>query len=73
MPLAPRTAEFRPLIGDSVVLNVINNNVIQRDDFVIIAGACNLKDHARKRFIEAFERRMEQTITPPIFGYTGAC
>jgi len=62
--------EFRPLIGDSVVLNVINNNIIQRDDFVIIAGACNIKDHARKRFIEAFERRMEQTITHPIFGYT---
>lgn len=62
--------EFRPIIGDSVVLNVINNGIVSTDDFVTLADACNLKEHARKRFIEAYERRMDQTVSHPIFGYS---
>lgn len=61
--------EFRPLIGDSVVINSLNTGVITRDDFVTLATACTIKDHARKRFIEAFERRMDQTVTHPVFDY----
>jgi len=60
---------FRPLIGDSVVLTVINNGEIQVDDFIISAGGCNLKDGGRKKFIQAFERRLQQEITHPIFRY----
>lgn len=60
---------FRPLIADSTVITVINNGEIGTDDFVYAAGACALKDAARKRFIAAFERRMQQDLTHPIFGY----
>lgn len=62
--------EFRPLIGDSVVLSVINGRIVGRADFVSLAGAASLKEHARKRVIEAYERRMDQNVTHPIFGYT---
>jgi len=61
--------EFRPIIADSVVLTLINNSSVGPDDFTTLAKACSLKDSARKRFIEAYERRMDQSVTHPIFGY----
>jgi CRISPR-associated protein Cas1 len=61
--------EFRPLIVDSVVVTAINTGVVQADDFVHRAGACALKQAPRGRFIEAYERRMDQLVTHPIFGY----
>lgn len=60
---------FRPLIADSVVLTAINNEEVRKTDFTTVAGGCNLSDSGRKRFIAAFERRMEHEITHPIFKY----
>ncbi len=60
---------FRPLIAESVVIQVINNGEVRAQDFVHAAGAVALKDAARKRFIAAFERRLEHEITHPLFGY----
>ena len=60
---------FRPLIADSTVITVINNGEIRPADFIRAAGSCALKEHARKRFIAAFERRLEQEIVHPVFGY----
>lgn len=60
---------FRPLVADSVVLTVINNGEIQPGDFIRAAGSCAMKEAARKTLIAAFERRLEQDITHPIFGY----
>jgi CRISPR-associated protein Cas1 len=60
---------FRPLIADSVVLQVIINGEVGVGDFVRAAGAVALKDEGRKRLIAAFERRLEQEITHPVFGY----
>jgi len=61
---------FRPLIADSVVITVVNTGEIRPADFIRAAGSCALKDNARKAFIGAFERRMSQEITHPVFGYT---
>jgi CRISPR-associated protein Cas1 len=61
--------EFRPVIADSVVVSAINNGVIQQDDFVRAAGAVSLTPGARKRLILAFERRMDQLVTHPVFDY----
>jgi CRISP-associated protein Cas1 len=61
--------EFRPLIADSVVLNVINTGVAQRGDFIERAGAFSLSDAGRTRFIHAYERRMDELVTHPVFGY----
>ncbi len=60
---------FRPLVADSVVITVINNGELNLEDFVSAAGSCNLKDSGRKRFIQAFERRLQQEVTHPIFKY----
>ncbi len=60
---------FRPLLADSVVMQVINNGEVHPSDFVSAAGSVNLTGSGRKRFIAAFERRLSQEVTHPLFGY----
>lgn len=61
--------EFRPIIGDSVVLNAINTGVVQRGDFTVRGGAAALGAAGRARFLGAYERRMDEMVTHPVFGY----
>jgi CRISPR-associated protein Cas1 len=61
--------EFRPLVGDSLVLTVVNNGEITAEHFVEALGAVSLTAAGRARFIEAYERRLSQEITHPVFGY----
>ena len=61
--------EFRPLIGDSTVLMLVNNGEISSSSFLSRAGSVTLTEAGRKAVIAAFERRMEQEITHPVFGY----
>ncbi|WP_257386365.1 CRISPR-associated endonuclease Cas4g/Cas1g [Tahibacter caeni] len=60
---------FRPLLADSVVIQVINNGEVRPADFVSAAGSVSLAPDGRKRFIAAFERRLSQEVTHPLFGY----
>jgi CRISPR-associated protein Cas1 len=60
---------FRPLIAESVVLTAINNGELKPADFIRAAGSCNLTDSGRKRFIAVYERRLQQEVTHPLFGY----
>jgi CRISPR-associated protein Cas1 len=62
--------EFRPLIADSVVLTVVNNDVVSEDDFVRAAAGVALSEAGRQAFLKAYERRMAQEVTHPIFNYT---
>ena len=61
--------EFRPLIADSVVLQCINTGAIKANDFVQNSLGVNLTPFARKKLIQAYERRMDQLITHPLFKY----
>jgi CRISPR-associated protein Cas1 len=61
--------EFRPVIADSVVISALNTGVIQDSDFIRAAGAVSLATPARRRFILAFERRMDTLVTHPVFDY----
>ncbi len=61
--------EFRPLIVDSVVLSAINTGVVRISDFIRRGGAVTLTPAGRTKFIRAYERRMDEEITHPIFGY----
>lgn len=61
--------EFRPVLADSTVIGAINTGVIQADDFTSGAGAVAMKDPGRRRLILAFERRLDQLVTHPIFDY----
>lgn len=61
--------EFRPLIADSVVIIAVNTGVVSPRDFLRVPGSCALTNDGRKRFIQAYERRMDQLVTHPVFGY----
>ena len=60
---------FRPLIADSVVLSVVNTGEISATDFVAATTGTALTSTGRRRFIAAFERRLSQETTHPVFGY----
>jgi len=60
---------FRPIIADSVVLSVVNTGAIAPSDFVVGATGTALNANGRRRFIGAFERRLLQRTTHPVFGY----
>ncbi len=60
---------FRPILADSVVITAINNGEVKPGDFIRAGLACALSPSARKKMIAAFERRLAQEITHPLFGY----
>ena len=60
---------FRPIVADSTVLQAINNGEVKPDDFLHGGAGTALKSGGRKRFIAAFERRLIQETTHPVFGY----
>ncbi len=61
--------EFRPLIGDSVVLTLINNGEVTPSSFLRRAGAVALTTAGRRAVLASFERRMDTLVTHPIFRY----
>jgi CRISPR-associated protein Cas1 len=61
--------EFRPLVVDSVALSAINTGAIRLPDFVRRGGAVTLTQAGRAKFLRAYERRMDEEITHPIFNY----
>jgi CRISPR-associated protein Cas1 len=61
--------EFRPIIADSTVISAINNGVIEPADFISHPTGVALRPAGRRRFLLAYERRMDQLVTHPVFGY----
>ena len=61
--------EFRPIIADSVVLNVCNHHILEASDFQEELGVVHLKPHARKKFYAKFEERLQEELQHPYFGY----
>ncbi|MBI4264132.1 MAG: CRISPR-associated endonuclease Cas1 [Acidobacteria bacterium] len=60
---------FRPLIVDSAVITAINTRMVTRDDFMQVGPSVALTPKGRKRFITAYEQRMDALVTHPLFGY----
>lgn len=60
---------FRPLVADSAVLTAINTRMVTADDFLRAGQAVALTQKGRSKFIRAYEQRMDQLVTHPIFGY----
>ena len=54
--------EFRSILVDNLVVKVINQGMIQPDDFTFDLGEPRLKDSARKRFLQAFDRRRKDEV-----------
>src|SRR5437879_709295 len=60
---------FRPLVVDSAVLRAINTGMVTEEDFVRAGGAVVLKESGRKGFMRAYEGRMDELVTHPLFEY----
>ncbi len=61
--------EFRPLIVDSVVLSAVNTGAVKVPDFLRRGGAVALTQAGRGKFLRSYERRIDEEISHPIFGY----
>jgi CRISPR-associated protein Cas1 len=61
--------EFRPIIADSVVLNIVNHRILTEKDFQEELGVVHLKPEARKTFYGKFEERLLEELQHPYFGY----
>jgi CRISPR-associated protein Cas1 len=61
--------EFRPLIAESAVITALNNRMIQPEHFVQAGEAVNLTERGRKALFQAYEQRMNNLITHPVFDY----
>ncbi len=61
--------EMRTPIVDSVVLTVINKNIVRPEHFEEVYGAYRLTTGGRKLFLQQFEQRLNTEITHPVFQY----
>ena len=61
--------EFRPLVVDSVVLSAVNTGALGASDFIRRGGAVSLTSSGRIAFLRAYERRMDELVSHPVFGY----
>lgn len=61
--------EFRPIIVDSIVLNMLNHRMLSPHDFVVELGAYRLKDEKRRVFFTKLEERLNEEVQHPLFGY----
>lgn len=61
--------EFRPLVADSVVIQVLNNCEVGPASFVHRNAGVQLTSSGRRAVVGAYERRMRQEIKHPVFGY----
>lgn len=60
---------FRPLIAESVVISAINNRMLTPEHFVPGGRGVFLSNSGRKAFFHAYELRMDQLVTHPLFDY----
>ena len=60
---------FRSLVVDSTVITAINNRMIEPKHFVSAGDAVALTAEGRKSFFRAYEQRMDQLVTHPLFDY----
>lgn len=59
--------EFRPVIVDSVVLNLLNNRMLTQQDFVEEVGAYRLTHEKRPIFFTKLEERLNEEVQHPVF------
>ncbi len=61
--------EFRPLVVDSAVITAVNTGMVRERNFEVSAAGCVMKPKARKALIQAYESRLDQLVTHPLFEY----
>jgi CRISPR-associated protein Cas1 len=61
--------EFRTVLADSVVLTLLNKQMLSLDDFIRWGQACYLSEMGRKKFFLLWETRKNTEVTHPVFRY----
>jgi len=59
----------RSITADSVVFSVVNVDEVSVADFVVATMSTAPTAPGRRHFVAAFERRLSQETTRPLFGY----
>ena len=60
---------LRPVIADSVVITAINTGMVSNSDFETAASGCAMNAGGRTSLLRAYEARLDQLITHPVFDY----
>lgn len=60
---------FRPLIVDSVVFGMLQRGEAVAKDFVKAGQQVTMSQRVKKALLAAYERRMDEMVTHPTFGY----
>ncbi len=61
--------EFRAIVVDAVVLNLVFNNKVRESDFEKVPGGkCRIKETARQVLIRALEAKFNSRLTHPVAG-----
>ncbi|MBN8458284.1 MAG: CRISPR-associated endonuclease Cas1 [Verrucomicrobia bacterium] len=60
---------FRPVIADSVVITAINTGMVKPRDFLTNSSGCALQPKGKKAILAAWEQRLDQLHTHPLFDY----
>jgi CRISPR-associated protein Cas1 len=53
---------FKPILIDRLIFRMVNKRQLQPSDFRMEVGGCVMKDAARKRFLQAFDESLKETI-----------
>ncbi|MBI4654326.1 MAG: type I-B CRISPR-associated endonuclease Cas1 [Nitrospirae bacterium] len=53
---------FKPLIADPIIFKLVNNNMINLDDFEEDVSYCYMNESGRKKFLKEFDQKLTTTI-----------
>ena len=53
---------FKPLIVDPLIFNLVNNRIINNEDFSTRDGICMLNDSGKRKFITEYDNKLAVTI-----------
>ncbi|MDI9610588.1 MAG: type I-B CRISPR-associated endonuclease Cas1b [Archaeoglobales archaeon] len=53
---------FKPLVVDRLIFSLVNNRMIQKDDFDREMNGILLNENGKRKFVKAFNERLEKTI-----------
>jgi CRISPR-associated protein Cas1 len=53
---------FKPLLVDRLVFSLVNNKIIQKDDFEREFNGILLNETGKRKFVKAFSERLEKTV-----------
>ena len=62
--------EFRPLVVDTMVLSILNNQLLKPEDFISepLSNAVSLTNEGRKVFLTHYEKKKQSDFTHPVMG-----